>query len=221
MNLIVFPGGGSPKNPRYAKVYSAIDAEARRAGYSEVDLTVAYPSHFDSDPSNASGMRFDTAVDRGLAAVRRHEESNATFDLLARSFGCLIAAKIARDMRPRGLRRLVIWGPPPFWRLWEMLVKDIDAISAEGRQKGVLLDRETFGTLTPFEHLLPGIACEVVIATGTKDQVCSPAHVRYLEALHGREARFSFRVVEGAPHEVSPDNVTPDVLAAYSDALFR
>lgn len=220
MDLIVFPGGGSPTNPRYAKVYSAIDVEARGAGYENVDLSVSYPSHFTDNPSGASGMRFDTAVARALEAVMRHEERGAKYDILARSFGCLIAAKIACDHRPRNLRRLVIWGPPPFWRLWEMLVLDIDAISAEGRQKGVLLDRETFGTLVPFEHLLPSIACDAVIATGTNDRVCSPEHVRYLEALHGAP-RFSFRVVEGAPHEVSPDNVSAEVLAAYADALFR
>lgn len=219
MRLIVFPGGGSPRGPRYRKVYELIEGEAARRGLSGA-TTILYPAHDRDGESASAALTLSGAIEAALPVIEEHEARGEPYDFLGRSFGTIVATRLAIERKPRHLRRLVLWGPVAYWILWEMLARDLPSTAREGAAKGVRLGPETFPSAQPLESLLSTLAYPAVIATGTKDPQAPPAHLDYLRALFGGRADFSFRVVPDAFHEVTTENCAPPVVRAYLDVVF-
>jgi pimeloyl-ACP methyl ester carboxylesterase len=220
MNLIIFPGGGSPNNPAYKDVYTLLEEEAAKYGYENIDTSIIYPGHIDENGNVEGKLTLDSAVNTSLSKIQQYEEKGIQYDFLGRSFGTIVATKIAIDLKPKNLRKLILWGPvPPYWRLWEMFVRDIKKQMAVAQKKGIYFDETFFNSIIPIETLLPLIDYPVVIATGSNDEISKPHYFDYFKLCVSNGSQVSFRVVKGAPHTVTL-NCAPDVIRLYIEALF-
>lgn len=222
MKLVIFPGGGSPGNPKYDSVYHLIDQEAKKFGYTSTDISLRWPGH-----EKIGVLTLDGALQIAHAKLDELEVGSDKYDILARSFGCYVALKIAIDKKPKDLRKLILWGPPPYWLMWEMWCKYLETWMPKAAEKGLSVDKKLFPSVVPIEWMLPQITYETVVATGTQDPYVSHAYLRYLESLV--KERKSDKVcqsikfkdaVPGAVHEVTEDSPKP-VIEAYLKALFE
>lgn len=222
MKLVIFPGGGSPDNPKYASVYRLLEQESKRFYYDSTDCSLRWPGH------NSCGViTLDGAVKIVLAKLDELEAKTEKYDILARSFGCFVALKVALVKKPNGLRKIILWGSPPYWRMWEMWGKHLETWKPKAADKGTNVDEKLFPSVEPIEWLLPQITYETVVATGAQDPYVSYAYLRYLESLI--QERKSDKIcqsikfkdaVPGAVHEVTEDSPKP-VIDAYLKALFE
>lgn len=221
--LIVFPGAGCPDSPLYTSVFALIRSAAPRFGYDRVNASVRWPGHH--------GQSGSLTLDGALKVARRElseiEKNRVPYDILARSFGCYVAITIALKMRPKNLRKIILWGPLPFWGMWEYWKRDLAANRKKGMKKGVTVDHRLFPSLAPLESMLPTLPYEVVIATGDQDDDVPGSYLTYLAAIvrkrrgstHSHPIRFK-KAVRGAAHEVTAD-ATKQVVKRYLTALFR
>ncbi len=108
MKLVIFPGGGSPGNPKYASVYRLLDQEAKKFGYTFTDSSIQWPGHEIKDI-----LTLDGALQIANDKLDELESGCDKYDILARSFGCYVALKIALDKKPKALCKIMLWGPPP------------------------------------------------------------------------------------------------------------
>lgn len=221
MKLVIFPGGGSPGNPKYASAYGLLQQAALKHGYDSVDAPLLWPGH-----ENQGVLTLDGALDRAFQKVAELDKDSQQYDFLARSFGCYVAVKVALERCPTRLRKVILWGPPPYWLMWEMWHRDLDANRLIAAEKGLAVDQTLFPSLDPLECMLPLMRHETVVATGEQDPYVSPACLRYLQSVvqERRSTKFSqsikFReAVPGAVHEVTQDAPEP-VIRAYLTALF-
>ena len=218
--LIVFPGGGNPSTPLYSAVFSLIERGAIQHGYEYVDLSVRWRGHIECDQVLAPPLTLQSAVDTAVEYMSKYDGEGTPYDILARSFGTYVALKSASTLRPKFLERMILWGPPPFWRLWQLFVRDLDANLQMCREKGLSLDQSFFPSLQPFESLLGEATYPLVIASGTKDKYSTPADIQYFEELVKDKDNVGFRKVEGAIHEVTEDSPA-EIVDAYVKGLFR
>lgn len=221
MKLIILPGGGSPDNQLYSKVYELLASEALNYGYKAVDTTLRWPGHANSKGIVSDKLTLDGAMAIAISKIQEYEDRGMKYDLLGRSFGTIVAVKYAIDYKPNGLRKIILWGPPPFWLIWQMFVRDIETNSKSAKGKGLYLDNTFFPSIVPIESILPYLEINSVIVCGTKDPISKPAYINYLWNCVAHKANFAFRTVEGAIHEVTSENSSPDVVKAYLEALFK
>ncbi len=222
MKLVIFPGGGSPGNPKYASVYSLLEHEAKKFGYTSTYSSLQWSGH-----ENKGVLTLDGALQIAHAKLDELEADSDKYDILARSFGCYVALNIALDKKPKGLRKIILWGPPPYWLMWEMWCKLLETWKPKAFEKGLSVDEKLFPSVEPIEWMLPQISYETVVATGTQDSYVSQAYLRYLESLV--QERKSDKICQsiifkdavlGAVHEVTEDSPRP-VIEAYLKALFE
>lgn len=222
MKLVIFPGGGSPGNPKYASVYRLLELEATKYGYTSIDSPLRWPGH------DKNGLLTqDGAMQIANAKLVELEARSDKYDILARSFGCHVALKIALDKRPKLLHKIILWGPPPYWLHWDMWYKDIEIQKGKAAEKGLSVDEKLFPSIVPIEWMLPQIPYETVIATGAQDPYVPHDYLRYLESLVQGSKSDKFcqsiifkEAVPGAVHEVTGDSPLP-VIEAYFKALFE
>ncbi len=222
MRLIIFPGVGNPEQPKYKSVYRLLESAAQDRGYKSVDTTLRWPGQ------NLNGkLTLEGAVAVAQEMIHSLEVNGQRYDFLARSFGCYVALKIALDKQPNHLRRIILWGPPPYWLMWEMWCRDIESNRQLVTKNNFNLDESFFSTLVPLECILPEMRYEIVLAVGDQDPYVSPVYFGYIEAIcrdrisseHCQS--LSFRpAVQGAVHEVTEDAPAP-VIEAYLKALFE
>ena len=219
MKLVVFPGGGSPTFAPYREVYELIADAAPSYGYSKIDLSLRWPAHRGEDGEFQASLTLDNAMAVVSTKIEEIDQEAEPFDILARSFGTFLAAKCSIDLAPKHLRRIILWGPLPFWRMWIKFVRDITENAAVAFSKGLLVDAGYFPSLVPFEALLGDLRHPAVIATGSNDEYSSSAFLSYLSSLTDDKDNIHYRVVGGAPHEVT-SNLPVEVVREYLDALF-
>lgn len=222
MKLVIFPGAGGPGNPRYASVYRLLEQEANKFGYTDTDR-LQWPGH-----ENKGILTLDGALQIAHAKLDELEAGSDKYDILARSFGCYVALKIALDKKPKALRKIMLWGPPPYWLMWDMWCRDIEKQKKKAAdEQGLSVDEKLFPSLVPIEWMLPQITYETVVATGTQDPYVSHAYLRFLESLvqerksdkNCQSIKFK-DAVPGAVHSVTEDSPKP-VIEAYLKALFE
>lgn len=210
--LIVFPGGGSPQNQLYSSVYALLEKGARSFGYHDVRLCT-WPGQCAGD---GKSLDFMSAVEAGKQMIIEIEDLGVPYDILGRSFGCIVAAKIAGYIPLKNLGRIVMWGPPPYSVLWDVFKKNFEAAQIKANSKGTILSQNFFDSITPIESLLPSINHSCVIATGTEDPYVPPTYLDYLQYLVSSRDNFAFREAEKCPHEVTeemPEEVKSEYLA--------
>lgn len=221
MKLVIFPGGGSPGNAKYASVYRLLEQEARNYGYDSIDCSLQWPGH-----ENQGVLTLEGALQLAHNKLDELEAGPDKYDILARSFGCYVALKIALE-KPKKLRKIMLWGPPPYWLMWDMWCRDIEKQKGKAAEKGLSVDEKLFPSVVPIEWMLPQISYETIVATGSQDPYVSYAYLRYLESLvqerksdkNCQSIKFK-DAVPGAVHEVTEDSPKP-VIDAYLKALFE
>lgn len=229
-DLLIFPGGGSPNNSLYHDVYQLLYDEAKKIGYENISV-LSWPGHSNAQNEFPSALTMSGAMKVASARVREQEATARPFDILARSFGTVVAVSCVREenpvrnspqiltedfevvavtmkqKRPDGLERLILWGPPPYWVMWELFERDFCANEKKNRDKGLRVSLEFFSGLPPFEALLKDITVETTVATGREDPHCTPEFHGYLKAMYGGGNRIRFpEPVVGCKHEVTADN---------------
>lgn len=218
--LIVFPGAGNPSQHSYARVYGLIERGALEFGYASVDSSIRWPGQQNIEIDKLPPLDFRSAFDTAKKHLEIYEHDARPYDILARSFGTYVALSIATSLRPTLLNRLILWGVPPFWRMWELYVRDLSTTREIGKSKGVRIGDELFSSLEPVESLITTAAYQVVVASGTEDRFSTPADVSYLQSLAvDGNVRFS-QPVKGAPHEVTDDSPAA-LIEDYFRALFE
>ena len=220
MKLVVFPGCGSPDTELYAKVYRLLATRAESYGYSDVDVSIRWPGQMRVGGGDGSALTPSAAVETAAGHLAEYERDGSPYDILARSFGAYVALKVTMSEGCSRLRRVILWGSPPFWRMWEFFVRDLAATKTIALAKGLSVDSQFFSSLEPIESLLRQTPRSVVVATGTEDTYSTPEFQDYLRGIVGdSNPRVIFRKpVEGAPHEVTEDH-PPAVVGAFLAAV--
>ena len=218
MQLLIFPGGGSPHTHLYSAVYALLEQEAGNYGYDGIDGSITWPGQILRDDAASAALTLHGAQEVAAAKIVDYESRGIAYDLLGRSFGCLVAAQCAVNLKPKHLRKIKLWGPSAFWMLWQKYARDLESNREICRSKGLIVDETYFPSLVPFESLICHLDYHTVIATGTKDNYSSPAYLDYLRSITASNNLVTFRMVQDAPHEVTKD-LCETVVKAYLDAL--
>jgi pimeloyl-ACP methyl ester carboxylesterase len=222
MNLLILPGAGNPDfSPLYAEVYRTLSEEARRYGFTAVYDTVRWAGQA-ANPDQAAGATLSLAGAVEIALVAARAMPKGPYAILGRSFGCTVALKVvARLTVDEHLpERLIFWGPPPFWSLWEMFVRDFSSNREKAAQKGVFIGAGYFHGLEPVESLLRKAQVPTAVTSGTEDGFCPPPFNEYLRSLCSENARVDVKPpIKGAGHEVTAADGA-DIVALYGAALF-
>lgn len=218
MKLIIFPGAGDPHSAEYSKVYELLREKGGSFGYSEVDTSVRWPGQFLSNPETTAALNLKSAVAAARSALNKCETSGEPYDILARSFGTSVALAATMEENHPNLRRIILWGAVPHWKVWELFVQNFESVKRISQEKGVRIDREFYGSCEPTEALLLKNPHQIVVAVGSRDKYSSREFHYYLLTLLMGKTNVTFRPpVEGAPHEVTgdlPDQVVQDFCKA-------
>jgi len=207
MRLLIFPGGGSPDDTvKYASVYRLLKEAAPSFGYSNADISLRWPGHVRSPSARTVGLTLDGAFCEAHIKLAEYEKRDEPYDIVARSFGVYVALYATTRYAYSKLRRMVLWGSPPFWYMWQLFVPQLGATQSEAVAKGLIADHKLFPSLEPVECLLQQSTSEVILATGSADLVSSPAFQHYLIQLANRSNVTERTPVEGAKHDVTADD---------------
>lgn len=220
MKLIIFPGAASPDHPGYQGVYELLVEMASRHGFEDVDLSVRWPGQLNDRGEGVGSLDLTTASEQAVGVLNREEQTGRPYVVLARSFATFVGLAAIRDAKPSCLQKIILWGPPPYWRCWEGFCHGRAEFVEAGAKKWVRISESFFEAIEPIEFLLQGVRIPCVIASGSLDKYCQPIDVSYLRWVcrDNSLVRFSTLVPE-AGHEVS--EVHPRaVLDAYESALF-
>lgn len=222
MNLIIFPGGGSPDDSRYHSVYELIVRRTKDYGYTKVDTSLRYPGHAltnGKDPGTRTTL--NGALESAHHKVQEYENKGMEYHILGRSLGTIVAATLCSKTPLNGLRKLILWGIPPYWLSYKYCVIELDSFAELARTKGWFIDETYFPSLLPVEMLLRDIQHPTIIATGEKDKYSPPAFFEYLKWCGQGNDKLEFRgPVKGAPHEVITDEQPENLVMAYLETLF-
>lgn len=220
LNLIIFPGTGSPYNKLYKDVYALLSSGANKYGYGKIENTITYPGHIRIDGTTEGELTLDGAIETAISKVYYYENNGINYDFLGRSFGSFVTVKIAIGRKLNNLQRLILWGPPPYWLVWQMFVRDLEENRRIAKTKGVYVEETFFRSIIPLESMLSSLEYPTIIASGTKDAYSKPGYIEYLKSLFEYRNNISFRMVDDAPHEVTIQNCTDATIGAYLEALF-
>ncbi len=224
MRLVIFPGAGSPLNLKYSSVYDLLTRLALRNGYDGVDGPLVWPGQAAGD---GEVLSLPSAVNVAATFCAKLESSTQSYDILGRSFGCVVALKLAVEKELKNLRKLILWGPPQFWLQWEMCELDSARTVRSCAEKGTSIDGTFFPSFVPVEYLISRIAHDVILATGERDRFCSHDYLAHLSAI-----RTAYRnpdlpgtievtnPVQGAEHEIT-EAASEKTIRDYENALFR
>lgn len=220
MKSIIFPGGGSPDNHNYSRVYSLLESQARDFGYDAVDSSFRWPGHANRYGEVEGVITLDGAANVAKQEIAEYEKGGDEYVILGRSFGADVAVKCSVDMpHLNKLQKIVLWGPAPFWLYWKMYVDEFEKNVEKMRSIGCSVDQKFFETFVPIETVLESVAYKTVVATGELDESSSPAFLDYLHSLipHHRRHLFDFeKPVKGAPHSVADDGkIASEIVSEY------
>ena len=226
--LIIAPGAASPTHPRYREAREALVDAASERGYTKIE-TLSYPGH-DHD---GYALHLDTSSAAIIGAIKSHCAGGGTPSILARSYGCYAAVRALIDADVQ-IERLVLWGPPPYWLMYEFWRRDLDRIvpdihmtrKEEAAARFTRIDGSFFESLVPIEVLLQDRILasrlqHLVLATGEADPYCPPPFLQYLGSLIralGNNALVC-DAIPGVGHSVLARECSPDSWARYLDAV--
>lgn len=222
MNLLIFPGAGNPDTDQYKQVYDVIRRETKQYGYDSVLCDVRWPGHTtDDEYGSAPSLTIPSAI--VVAKAKIASMPDGPFTVLARSFGCFVALKMAQDL-PTSIRlpaQMILWGPAPYWRMWEIFKGDLDGAQKQAHTKGAKIDGQFFAAIEPLESLIKKVSIPTIIASGAEDEYCELAFINYLREITKDNPLVRIKKpVEGAKHEVT-DKAGPKVIQEYAAALFE
>lgn len=214
--ILIIPGAASPLSREYTPVYALIENEARCRGGNV--RTVVFPGQ-----CVPGTLTFLSAI---RSTARLWKDLNPTW-VIARSFGCVVLAKLLSDQHlTRSLQGAVLWGPTLSAWVKRFLPTEHDRIQEveKYRQHGTNLEPRFFDDFPALEILIEKLALDVRLSRGSLDKFNSREDLCYLAAIHQRENPSRTRdVVEirSLGHSVtSPGKRRRTSVSAYLDALF-
>lgn len=229
MNLVILPGGGNP-DAQYKQVYALLEEGAKKYGYTNIDTTLRWPGHINPNKTmKHDTLTLEAAVERTARKLKEYEAKQMSYDLLGRSFGGLVALRYATRMPTHKLlKKIILYGPVPYWRIWEDFGRDIKKTSKKARERGLSINSNYFPTVIPIESMLPSVEVPTVVVLGEKDEYvnipgghAAVDYLYYLKKIVGSKGKFCFRIVLGASHTITKDNSSPEVIESYLDMLFN
>ena len=220
MRLLIFVGAGSPELSQYRDVYELLQLAAPRYGYTDVDWSLRWEGQGLQPQLCSEPLQLSTAVDKGVRKIVEFERLGTEYDIVGRSFGALVAAACVVPRWPKNLRKLILWGPPVYWKMYDKFVRDFEESRKYNLTKGVRIESNYFSSLVPLESLVNELSGPVRLATGSRDTYCSPEFLTYVLSLRENASeQLTVRVANDASYEVTPQS-PPYVVSSYLDALF-
>ena len=206
LDLLIFPGGGSPANPLYHQVYELLEREAKRVGYEEIYL-LTWPGHCDKNGRFNGELTMEGAKYVAEKKILELEKSGKKYHVLGRSFGIIVALDCVDTLEVHNFTRLILWGPPPYWLLWELFKKDFHENKQKNESKGLNISGRFFEGVLPVEYLLKKMDVTTIVATGAEDTYSTPQFLHYLQNMYGYKYNLYFRwPIRGCKHEVTEAN---------------
>ena len=152
-----------------------------------------------------------------LRSTLEAEKTNDHF-LIARSSGCNVVAELLATWEGTSVKRVVFWGPPPFWLYCDMFGTGKGMFYDKCAKTWVHVTKNIVQTTAPWESRLPSISCPVRLATGDRDNFCRPEYLKYIRACVANKGNFDFPdAVVNCPHSVTPEL---PCWSDYCEALF-
>lgn len=215
-SLLVFPGVGSPEQSKYAEVCKLMTEGAKNRGFDEIEV-LYWPGQ---KAMHRGELSLNYAAEIARQKLIDWDKSNREYFIHARSFGTLVACTLLNEIRDLRLKRLILWGPPPFFILWDVFRRDFPHARLTAQEKGTWLSETFFESLIPIEVLLKMIQYKVIIATGQRDKYCCPSFLDYLRDITSTNMNLKFeKAVDGTEHEVTHAD-KEEVQAAYLQVIF-
>jgi hypothetical protein len=217
--VLVLPGSSSPLNARFSAVFAGIESEAKRRGF-EYQL-VLYPGQ----NGRASGlMSYSSTLAQAAVLCDRFQPDW----LIGRSFGCCVAAGLLASCQPwvRNCVGAVMWGPclpATVKRIWPTDEDRRSATRKYAEERNTYWAPDFLEVFPAIEQLVRNSASNLRIARGTLDEYNTLADLNLLEAVHQQGQPAYHRIVkslDGLPHEVVPDELTPTQRQSYFETLF-
>jgi len=203
MKITIIPGLSSPNCDQYKAVYGPLLQEVVRRFPQANSEVVLLPGQLDASGCTEGEFLIPEAASR-LRSVLETERSTEYF-LIARSSGCNVVAELMSTWKDAPVKRIVFWGPPPYWLYFDMFAAGSGDYYEEALKTGVHLTTKIVQTSTPWESRLPSISCPVLLATGSQDTFCRPEYLDYIKASVPKQANFDFLTVRNCPHSVTPE----------------
>ena len=178
--LVIIPGLASPDHSDCTPVYRTLRSVAVSiGGYKTVTDDLRWPGQSDAKGDVHGQLTFFGAAQRLEQALAARTAEGRPIHLIARSFGCAVAASVlAKSANADVCEHAIFWGPPPYWMWWDTFVRHRDKYFARSADKGCRLAASFVQDIEPIEAHAKGIRCPVRFATGELDEVAAPAAVR-------------------------------------------
>lgn len=206
-NLIILSGGGDPTKTRYKHAYNLICKYSKEYRYDKIKI-VKWPGHLSRQ--DGLSLDFDNAVteaEREMDLFNKHEES---FDLIARSFGCVVSLKILQKAQYEYLERIVLWGLPPYYTNYIYFKENYNSTYDKMLSKGLKVSKIFIDTLPPNESLIKNINKQyngkIKFGTGDQDEVCTPGYLIYLKTDFPELHEETFTIIPNVGHVIIEDN---------------
>lgn len=213
MKLLIFSGAGDPQHGKYKPVYTNIINEAQRRGFDDIHLQGWCGQ---SSYHQEGFLSFEAALVKTKQVLAKAESANEPYSVICRSFGCATFLKAATEIRPQNIEFATLWGPPPFFTLFELFKGNVKKTIGDGLNKGVFINEALYEELYPIELLIRefDLSFKLKIAFGTKDPYCTEVFADFLNSSFANP-QITYHRVSGAIHEVSEPN------QEYFNALFN
>ena len=185
MNLLILPGGGSKDAENYRSVYTLLEDAAKERGYKEIQVA-HYPGQVD-DKRKIIGEGTLTGSVKATSVLVKQFADKGPFRIIARSFGCTVALMAVKEAGLTNVKEIVLWGPFPFWGIWERFKKDFKTYCKKHSEKmGVNISENYFDSEEPIEYHLLKYTCDtpIIISSGAGDKTeCPPSFFNYLKEI--------------------------------------
>ena len=219
MNLLILPGGSSPYVEEYKPVYTLLRDEAEKRGYKEIQVA-HYPGQADETGKITGKGTLPGAVEAASKLIKQFADKGP-FRIIARSFSCNVSLLAIKKTGVTNLKDIVLWGPAPFWLVWEQFKKDYRKLYDVYLSTGTDISEDYFDSEVPFEYLLKDYYdVPIIISTGAADKdYCPPCFFKYLEQICVDKKNIHFvDPVKESTHIMRPGD--PGV-KGYLNTLFR
>jgi len=220
--LIILPGGSTPRSERYWPVYDLLISTAIEKGWNAnlIDFIGEGQS-----PEFGVGLELITNSISTRALLSQYKEQATLF---CRCYGCYIGAYLLA-FYPQclsGFNHVIFWAPIPYWFQWKeayAVRQSVTEFNLWAETRGYQLNQEFFKTLLPLEAMVTRIKTgNFTFSCGAADLFCTEQDVHYLarvmESSTGNRPRVV--IVPGAKHGVEKEDST-EVKKQYLDMIFN
>lgn len=203
MKLLIIPGLSSPYCEKQKRVYFPLLEEAKKRLPEIETKLVLLPGQNDERGIAEGEFLIPDACER----IRSVLDSGESYYLLARSSGCTVVAELLATWKDAPVKKVVFWGPPPFWLYHDMFASGEGPFFDKARETGVRITKKILVNCTPWESNIAKFSQRLLLATGEEDNFCPPSYIDYfVKAQAARTPAVEHdKVGKNCPHGPKPD----------------